>query len=348
MIVSIYNDDTISINIESITKILNSCMRSINFIHKDEIIKINSKTVSKKTCRSLEINKTNESDLRVVFTEKQYDNNYYFQSDSNTIIVSFYLWKHLTTLPHNNGALYFISSLLSSEIIPGTKHMTRTGCIRDFLMEKTDVDVGMRSAYICPDCQSLLRNNKQENDYQKNILTTEELMCILNKLSYASRSETDVATIVNDAYKTAERDLLQTDNEKFDVFMCHNNKDKNNIKAISNKLKQNGLNPWLDIEQILPGEIWQDKIENIIPNINSAAIFVGKNGIGPWHNQEIRAILSEFANSNKRLIPVILPDCSKPPILPLFLRQMHYVDMRDLEPDPIELLTRGIVASSEI
>jgi tetratricopeptide (TPR) repeat protein len=39
----------------------------------------------------------------------------------------------------------------------------------------------------------------------------------------------------------------------FDVFLCHNSQDKPKVKEIAEKLKQQGLTPWLDVWELRPG-----------------------------------------------------------------------------------------------
>ena len=68
----------------------------------------------------------------------------------------------------------------------------------------------------------------------------------------------------------------------FDVFLCHNSEDKPIVKNIGKKLKKEGLKPWLDEWELQPGMPWQVSVEEQIHEIRSAAVFVGKMGIGPW------------------------------------------------------------------
>ncbi|MGD9212294.1 MAG: toll/interleukin-1 receptor domain-containing protein [Desulfobacteraceae bacterium] len=41
--------------------------------------------------------------------------------------------------------------------------------------------------------------------------------------------------------------------EIFDVFLCHNSKNKPEVRAIAGKLAEHGIKTWLDLEQIRPG-----------------------------------------------------------------------------------------------
>lgn len=137
--------------------------------------------------------------------------------------------------------------------------------------------------------------------------------------------------------KTIEKNFL-----RFDVFLCHNNQDKPQIKQIGNELEARGLQPWLDEDQLQPGLPWQDTLEQQIGEINAAAVFVGKNGIGPWQDAELKAFLREFISRKCPVIPVLLKNTPKKPVLPVFLRGMTWVDFRKDDPDPMRQLIWGI------
>src|SRR3712207_3852401 len=89
----------------------------------------------------------------------------------------------------------------------------------------------------------------------------------------------------------------------FDVFLCHNSLDKSSVKEIGKALIENGILPWLDEWNLRPGLPWQEALETQIERINSAAVFVGKNGIGPWQQGELRAFLNEFVGRGCPVIP---------------------------------------------
>src|SRR6266566_5726524 len=117
-------------------------------------------------------------------------------------------------------------------------------------------------------------------------------------------------------------------NEEFDVFLCHNSQDKPQIKEIARQLQARGLKPWLDDWQLRPGFPWQRALEEQIEQIKSAAVFVGKNGQGPWQDMELEAFIREFISRRCPVIPVVLADAPNKPALPVFLRGMTWVDFR--------------------
>jgi hypothetical protein len=128
----------------------------------------------------------------------------------------------------------------------------------------------------------------------------------------------------------------------FDVFLCHNSQDKVLVKEIGMMLKENGILPWLDEWELRPGFPWQRKLEEQIEKMKSAAVFIGKNGIGPWEDLEVEGILREFVKEKRPVIPIILNDCIETPKLPSFLESMTWVDFRKKEPDPLVQLIWGI------
>lgn len=128
----------------------------------------------------------------------------------------------------------------------------------------------------------------------------------------------------------------------FDVFLCHNGADKPAVRALARALQARGLLPWLDEWELPPGQPWQPLLEAQIARIRSAAVLVGAAGVGPWQQQELHAFLREFVARNAPVIPVLLPDASAAPELPLFLRAMTWVDFRTAEPDPMRRLEWGI------
>jgi hypothetical protein len=77
-------------------------------------------------------------------------------------------------------------------------------------------------------------------------------------------------------------------------------------------------------------------------SFRSAAVFVGESGLGPWQNQEMQALLSQFVKRECPVIPVVLPSAKTTPDLPWTLTNLNYVDFRVTHFDPLEQLIWGI------
>lgn len=124
---------------------------------------------------------------------------------------------------------------------------------------------------------------------------------------------------------------------QFDVFLAHNSLDKPQVRAIANELKRRGIEPWLDEEQIPPGRSFQDEIQQAIPLVKSAAIFLGLPGLGAWQAWELKALISQCVRNNIPVIPVLLPGINKIPEQLLFLEQFRWVSFSE-QVDDVEAL----------
>lgn len=130
--------------------------------------------------------------------------------------------------------------------------------------------------------------------------------------------------------------------DHYDVFLCYNSKDRDQILDIARRLKERGVRPWLDIWEIPPGTRWQKELERHLASIRSAVVFVGPKGPGPWQELEVESILLQLARRGRPIIPAILEGRRGRPRLPAFLNLWHLVDMRERDPDPFEQLVWGI------
>lgn len=129
----------------------------------------------------------------------------------------------------------------------------------------------------------------------------------------------------------------------FDVFISYNSRDRDAVQYIVQQLKANGILPWFDIEQVRPGSPVQRILNQQIKKIRAAAVFVGKQGLGPWQNAEQEAWIARFAKRKAAsVIPVILVDSPRQPKLPPLLERFAWVDFRKSDPDPIKSLIWGI------
>lgn len=140
--------------------------------------------------------------------------------------------------------------------------------------------------------------------------------------------------------------------QDFDVFLCYNTKDRPFVRDVSEELKQRGLLPWLDVDVLPPGTVWQKVLGSQIKNIKSVAVFVGKDSIGTWQEQEIYSFLAEFNRRKCPVIPVFLAnapdDVLDHPDMPVFLKNMGWVDFRQQDPNPFDNLVWGITGKRPV
>ena len=124
--------------------------------------------------------------------------------------------------------------------------------------------------------------------------------------------------------------------EQFDVFLCHNSKDKPLVQKIADQLRARGLNPWLDKRVLRGGDQFTIEIQKAIANSKSAVIFFGNNGVGHWQEREIGVCYSRSVNASKeglvfKVIPVLLPGVTEVPKDQMFLGEIHWISFLDLK-----------------
>ena len=54
---------------------------------------------------------------------------------------------------------------------------------------------------------------------------------------------------------------------KFDVFLSHNSKDKENVRRLADELTARNLRVWLDERELQPGQPWQEALEKVIQEV---------------------------------------------------------------------------------
>lgn len=139
-----------------------------------------------------------------------------------------------------------------------------------------------------------------------------------------------------------------SDTKLFDVFLSHNSEDKEAVEALAHRLVDEAqLKPWLDKWNLVPGEPWQEALEEALDSSRTCAVFLGASGIGPWQNEEMRAALQARVNERDfRVIPVLLPNAHTPPRreLPRFLTRLTWVDFNGSQGLKSEPAFRRLVA----
>lgn len=113
--------------------------------------------------------------------------------------------------------------------------------------------------------------------------------------------------------------------KNFDVFLAHNTSDKYLVNILCEKLKERGLKPWIDTEQMPPGTMFQDEIQKGIANSKSAAIIIGPGGLGKWQSMELKSFISKCVDSGTSVIPILLPGVEMIPDELIFLKEFRWI-----------------------
>jgi 6-phosphofructokinase 1 len=125
------------------------------------------------------------------------------------------------------------------------------------------------------------------------------------------------------------KNLLKNDNQNLTVFISYAREDMNFAKRLWSDLHNVGMSPWLDKEDLLPGQRWKTEIVKAIRKSTYFIILMSSASVnrkGYLHKELTEAldILNMYPDSGIYLIPIRIDDCD-PPKEPL--RELQWVDM---------------------
>lgn len=182
-------DKQTNLDLQESAKILNTVCKTIEFEAFDRPVILGSSSthIDFQTERISLLEQLENKDVEHAFysTKRKYENNFFFYSTVDSTILSFFGWQHYTNLPIENGLFFFIATILALEIDDSFRHEDTTGCIYDFLWDKTGVDVGMKTGHICQDCLKRIQDNVKASKSLSNVFS--DLVSILEVLSNTSR-----------------------------------------------------------------------------------------------------------------------------------------------------------------
>jgi ABC-type multidrug transport system fused ATPase/permease subunit len=113
------------------------------------------------------------------------------------------------------------------------------------------------------------------------------------------------------------------------VFLSHNSADKPAVEEIARRLRDEGIDPWIDTWQLVPGEKWQPSLEKALAEARASVVFFGPSGIGPWQDEEMRvAIDRRVREPSFRVVPVLLPGArrTRRSLVPPFMANVMWVE----------------------
>jgi hypothetical protein len=134
------------------------------------------------------------------------------------------------------------------------------------------------------------------------------------------------------------------------LFLSYSRADADSVQAVRDILKTRGVATFLDRQDLNPGELWPQALENALEEAAAVAVFLGRGGFGKWQKRELYFALDRQASSDGtgvpfRVIPVLLPGAD-PKRGFLFLNT--WIDFRrDIrDPDGLESLERAVRGSA--
>ena len=126
------------------------------------------------------------------------------------------------------------------------------------------------------------------------------------------------------------------------VFMIYARADLRVAKEIADQLRTNGMEPWLDVEQIQAGQLWKDVVANALDESAIAIILLSKNFVArKWAMEELNHAMANLHSPDKYTTPIIPVKIDSTEV-PATLAHIQYVDME--AGDEAEFLLKSVDA----
>lgn len=129
--------------------------------------------------------------------------------------------------------------------------------------------------------------------------------------------------------------------QKLRIFLCHSSSDKAKVRDLYHRLTSDGFAPWLDEQDLLPGQNWDFEITKAVRASHIVIVCLSKAAVGKtgYVQKEIKFALDiadEQPEGSIFLIPAKLENCEAPERL----RRWHWVEL--LDPSGYDKLTRAL------
>jgi ATP-dependent Clp protease ATP-binding subunit ClpC len=191
-----------------------------------------------------------------------------------------------------------------------------------------------------------LRERYKLDETSTGIVTREDIEEVVSRWSglpitsmrqgYAG-GESDSAVLAvgpANAAKTQERLGLR-------VFICHSSKDKPAVRGLFRQLRENKIDPWLDEENLLPGQEWDYEIAKVVRSSHVVIVCLSPHSVNKagYVQREIKKVLDvadEQPEGTIYVIPLKLEECE----VPDRLRRWHWVNF--FEPKGFERLIQAL------
>jgi len=99
------------------------------------------------------------------------------------------------------------------------------------------------------------------------------------------------------------------------VFVSHASEDKDRfVSSFATRLRENGVDAWLDKWEMLPGDSLVDKIfEEGLKEAQAVIIVLSNYSVNkPWVREELNASIVSKLSKGTKIIPVVLDNCNVP------------------------------------
>lgn len=124
------------------------------------------------------------------------------------------------------------------------------------------------------------------------------------------------------------------------IFLSYARPDAQAVDRIARDLRSQGVEVWMDRQDLVAGDEWLPQIETAISRAEFMLVFISKSSLrSRWVKREYEAAFESQAKAGgTRLIPVLLEQVQ----LPSFLTEIQYVDFTQSYFEGMQLLLRAL------
>lgn len=128
--------------------------------------------------------------------------------------------------------------------------------------------------------------------------------------------------------REAERNKSQQSLPGLKVFLCHSSSDKPQTRTLYSKLQSDGMQPWLDEEDLLPGQDWDYEIRRAISASDVVLVCLSTGSVNKagYLQKEIQSVLDKAGEQPPGTI-FLIPVRLEPLDMPDPLRRWQWVDL---------------------
>ena len=109
------------------------------------------------------------------------------------------------------------------------------------------------------------------------------------------------------------------------VFISYSAKDKEFVSKLNNDLNKNGVNTWVDFQQISPGEMWKDSLESALKKAALIIIVLSEHSVNSAY---VMNELIASRKAGKSIIPIKIGPFNRNTI-PSYILDIQWIDFSE-------------------
>lgn len=307
MIIRLYKEEDVEVDLVSIVQSLNQVSKNIIFELGKEEFQVNEQYLHERDSFKYitsEIKDESNDDLFTLFiSNKQYGDNFFFHriDENKKYLLSLFCWEELTEYSKNTGTVYFILWILALYIDDSEeRHLDDEfhTCIYNFARKKTEINSMIKNAIICDDCQFRLTNISDNNKER----LFEELLNLLDEVKKLE-NELDIVSF----WKSTQK-------EKVKIFFSYAHKDRiflDEFKEYIKVFERIGLVERWDDNELVVGEKWNNTIKEKIYSADIIIFLISSTSLASdyIYNHELKIAFELKEMEESYVVPIIIKDC---------------------------------------